>query len=271
LIGVGLLVAAVLRITSPGAAPPLFDGVVVVEPYVWLDPPPGELGGAKGTSARVGVAAGRSDIIAVATSEQPPQAQVLADPGALTLGKGATSLTVSITPVEPIEPVSDGYIDGNVYRIEIGDQLGRPATAPASAYVSIIVRAADPTDTDATIERFDGASWTKLDTSPNGDSGFLAVVTEFGDFAVVGHGASPYPTPTPAPTAEPSPSLLQTSGAGATATSEAATPAPSGLPGSPTGFEPGWFIVALAVVGLALVASLILILWLKRKRERDEW
>ena len=129
-------------------------------------------GGAEGTSTTVAVKAGRNEEVIVATDEEPPQAQLLAEAGGLTLGTGATSLAVSITPVEPVQPVPNGYIDGNVYRFEIVDQLGRSATTPASAYTSIILRAADPTLTDPTIERFDGTKWEPLETSPNGDSGF---------------------------------------------------------------------------------------------------
>ena len=51
-LGAGLLVIVAARLLVP-AAPPLYDGVVPVEAYRWLDPPPGQLGGAKGATADI--------------------------------------------------------------------------------------------------------------------------------------------------------------------------------------------------------------------------
>ena len=63
------------------------------------------------------VEGGQSGLIAVATPELSPQAQVFATPGSLTLPTGATSIKVSIEPVQATVQPADGYIDGNVYRI----------------------------------------------------------------------------------------------------------------------------------------------------------
>jgi hypothetical protein len=262
LIALGLGLVLVIRIRDPRAAPPLYDGVVVIEPYVWLDPPPGELGGALGTSAKVAVTGGQNRIVAVATAEQPPQAQVLGTPGALVLAPGATSLSVSITPVEPVRPVPTGYIDGNVYRFVVVDQLGRPVTAPASAYVSIFLRAANPADVDGTIEQLKGTSWVPLVSSSEGGAGFLAIVTSFGDFAVVGTGASPFATPT-FPETPPSPSAAAGTPA---ATAPESTPAPSApqaevLPVPILAAAGG--IAAIAVLGAFVLLS-------RRRRRRDD-
>jgi hypothetical protein len=266
LVALGLGLVLLVRIRDPRPAPPLYDGVIVVAPYLWLDPPPGELGGALGTSAKVAVTGGQNRIVAVATAEEPPQAQILATPGALVLGQGATSLSVSIAPVEPVQPVPDGYIDGNVYRFVVVDQLGRPATAPASAYVSIFLRAANPADVDGTIEQFDGTSWVPLVSSSEGGAGFLAIVTTFGDFAVVGTGASPFATPTPTATEAPS-----TAATAPEATIPgAATPTPSASPAGSSATLPVPLLAAVAgIVAIALVVALVLLA--RRRRRPDDW
>jgi hypothetical protein len=268
-VALGLGLVLLIRIRDPLPAPPLYDGVVLIEPYVWLDPPPDEAGGALGASARVAVVAGQNRIVAVATTEQPPQAQILATPGSLVLAKGATSLSVSVTPVEPVQPVAAGYIDGNVYRFVVVDQLGRPATAPASAYVSIFLRAADPADVDGTVERFDGTSWMPLSTSGEGGAGFLAVVTQFGDFAVVANGTSPFATPTPAVSEAP---LTPTAAATApeSTIAEASTPAPSRAPVTPSDALPTPILAAAGGIAAIVIVG-ALVLFARRRRERDDW
>jgi len=218
-LGLGLATAA--QILAPLPSPPLYDGVPLDEPYVYLTPPPGASGGAQGASATPAIEAGASPLVAIATPELVPQAQIFAAPGSLTLPPGTTSLSVSITPVPPPGEPTEGHISGNVYRISVTNQAGVAVTAPAAAQVSVVMRAADSQLINGTVARFSNGSWEKLETAPAGLGGtFLAVVTEFGDFAVLapqggaGESASPgAPTasagssvPTTAPTAAPSPS-----------------------------------------------------------------
>jgi len=79
--GLGLVVAA--QRLAPISGPPLYDGVVVEDEYKWLSPPAGYQGGAPSAAATVPVQGGQSPNVAVATSEQPPQAQVFAGAGYL--------------------------------------------------------------------------------------------------------------------------------------------------------------------------------------------
>jgi hypothetical protein len=112
----GLVAIALGQLVGPVAAPPLYDGVVVVEPYRFLDPaPPGQKGGAKGATATVAVKDGANPLVAIATPEQPPQAQVFAPPSSLTLAPGAATLALSIQPIAAEGTPSDGHIVGNVY------------------------------------------------------------------------------------------------------------------------------------------------------------
>jgi len=267
-LAVGLLVIAMAQVLAPAAAPPLYDGVVPLEPYLWTDPPPDHPGGAQGASATIDIKKGKNDLVAVATPELVPQAQVFAVPGGLTLLPGATSIKVSIAPRAPSVTPAAGYIDGNVYQILLTDQTGTPITADAAQRVSVVLRSADPTLGEATIARFDGTTWQPLKTSPPDmpGGGFLAVVTEFGDFAVIASGVSPYPT-TPV-SDEASGSPRPSSSAPADATSPNTTsptggaPAPAG--GTPTDLS--WLLIGVA----GIVAVTLLTVWagIRRRRRR---
>jgi hypothetical protein len=202
---VGLAWAVAVQVVSPTFGPPLYDGVVAVDPYRWLSPPPGRPGGAEGASSEVPVIDRGSPLVAVATAEQPPQAQIFAAPGAFPLPPGTTSVHVSITPIPAEGTPPDGHIAGNVYRITVASQDGTPLTAPPSARVSVVLRGPEEV-VDATIERFRGGSWQAVQTSPAGLGGmFLAIVTEFGDFALVVAGPIGSASPGgPAPSSGPS-------------------------------------------------------------------
>jgi len=264
--GAGLLVIVAARLALP-AAPPLYDGVVPLQRYLWLDPPPGHPGGAKSAVARIPVPDGRSPLVVVATAEAEPQAQMFAPPDGLVLPTGTTLIRVSIKPIATEGVPADGHIDGNVYRFSVTDEHGAGLTAHPSARVSVALRSADPTLSDATIERYADGSWQPIKTSPAGFGGtFLAVVTEFGDLAVVAPGPDPYRTASPPP--GPPESLVPGSsvpaatggmspGAGPTDT------ASTGLAGLP------WSLLAVA----ALLAFGVAILRIRARKRRppDGW
>ena len=252
MLGVGFLVIVAARVLVP-SAPPLYDGVVPLEAYRWLDPPPpGQHGGAKGATAVIPVQGGKSPLVAVATPELEPQAQILAQPGGLTLPTGAKTVRVSIQPV-PAEGVpTDGHIDGNVYRFTVTDQNGTLISAPPSALVSVVLRAADHTLSEATVERYvDGAWQPGRARSADAGASFLAVATDFGDFAVVAPG--------PAPSS--SSSVSTASSAGSALAVAVATPvvSPSQRPTDTSAVDysdlPPWLLPALGVfaVGVMIV------------------
>jgi hypothetical protein len=275
---VGVLAIAIAQRASPLSAPPLYDGVIVIEPYRWLVPPPGAKGDPKSASATASVDHGASPLIAIATPEQPPQAQVFAIEGSLVMPPGTTSVKASITPVLPQTLPADGHIAGNVYRIDVTNQAGVPLTAPADAKVSVVMRG-PANAADATIERFAGQSWQRLKTSAAGlGPTYLAVVTGFGDFALVVPGAGgPYPTATPAPGAAGSPA---SSSAGSTETqasavpgamsSSAAAPGGSSTPTGASSDNGGGPAVAL-VVGILVVAAIGAGAVVTRRRRRTPY
>jgi hypothetical protein len=198
-LGLGILMIGVSQRIAPLTEPPLYDGVYVPLPYVWFVPPAGLKGGAKGAKGSVGVDGTANRLIAIATPEQDPQAQLLATSGALVLPAGTTSIKFSIEPVLPTELPADGHIDGNVYQISVTNQAGAPLSAPPSALVTVVL-VSPHSDPDRTIELDMGQGWQKLATQNQGPGVWLAVVSQFGQFAVVAPGpaASPYPTATPA-------------------------------------------------------------------------
>jgi hypothetical protein len=223
-LGAGLAIVVLARVLVPGA-PPLYDGVVINEPYKWFEPPPGEDGGAQGATGTAALENGASPLIALATPEQPPQAQVFAPPGALVLPPGTTSLMLAITPIPAEGTPASGQIAGNVYRISITNQAGVPATAPPEAYVSVVMRGPDGL-LEATMERFKDGAWTELQTSHAGyTSGFLSIVTEFGDFALIAPGDGATATPS--------------STSSATLATPNGTSVPTQVPTATPGTEPG--------------------------------
>jgi hypothetical protein len=222
-LGLGILMIGVSQRIAPLTEPPLYDGVYVPLPYVWFVPPAGLKGGAKGAKGSVGVDGTANRLIAIATAEQDPQAQLLATSGALVLPAGTTSVKFSIEPVLPTELPADGHIDGNVYQISVTNEAGAPLSAPPSALVTVVL-VSPHSDPDRTIELDMGQGWQKLATQNQGPGIWLAVVSQFGQFAVVAPGtaASPYPTATPP------------AGAGASSSSSASpsSPASSTAPAS---------------------------------------
>lgn len=265
LVAVGALLALAAQIADPIPGPPLYDGVIVVEQYLWLDPPEGYPEGATGVTESIGVSGGTNDVVAVGTPELPPQAQLIGIEGSLRLPAGATSITVTITPIEPPGPQPpNGYIDGNVYRFVVTDQAGNPVVAALDASLSVVLRQADQTVLDATINRFDGVEWRPLETTPDLFSGVVTNVTEFGDLAVVAKGISPYQTQvlsSPNPVATPAPTS-------SSAAPGAASTSPSGGDGTSV---PGLAVVVPVLLGACLILVIAVAVFGRRRgRGQDD-
>jgi hypothetical protein len=275
-LGLGIVLIATAQHLAPLAEPPLYDGVYVPLPYVWLVPPAGQKGGAKGKSGSVAVDGSTNRLVAIATPEQDPQAQLLATSGALILPAGSTTVKFSIEPVLPAELPADGHIDGNVYRISVTNQAGAPLSAPASALVTVVL-VSPHSDPDRTIELDQGNGWQPLDTQNQGPGVWLAVVTQFGEFAVVAPGAagSPYPTATPsagapasgpvssgAPSSSAQPSVADVPSIGVV--SGSATP--SETPASATASESGPPVAPIAIGLVIVVLAAGVLVWSRSRR-----
>jgi hypothetical protein len=186
----GFALAAAVQVAGPLPGPPLYDGVVVAEPYVYLQPSGNEPGGARWATTNVPVVAGVSPAIALGTPEHPPQAQLIAGAGALAMPPGTTALVVSITPVPPTVVPASGAVYGNVYRISIVNQVGAPVTGLAGKQVTLGLR--DPTggstDSRLTIELLAGGAWQPTTTVSAAVAGTYETtgLVSFGDFALIG-------------------------------------------------------------------------------------
>jgi hypothetical protein len=255
---VGSIVVLAAQLLAPLPGPALYDGVFPIDAYRWLSPPPGEHGGAVGTSIVLPVSGSSSPLITLATSEVPPQASLFAEPGALVMPAGTTSLTVSITPVPPDAQPTDGHIAGNVYRVTITTQAGVLVTALASAEVTVILRHPDITASDATLSLLSSGAWQPLKTDAALAASFVAIVTTFGDFALISPGPGPSgigPAPSVIPSAPATTSAPSSTAAGAV---------PPAQPGIPI-----VTIVAGAATVLVLLALLALAVLPRRSRGGD--
>ena len=263
-LALGLAIAAAAQLTAPLAAPPLYDGVVVTQPYVYVNPPAGQPGGARGASAHLPVT-GRSPLVALATPEQPPQAQIVAGDGTLVLPPSATALDASITPLDPtVDATVTGAarVLGNIYRITLVDQAGAAATAPAAGLVTVVLRA--PEDVaGAQIGQVVDGTWHPLKSESMFGAASVAVVTGFGDFAVIVAGstsASPSASgaalssfPASAAVGTPSAPVVTGPPAGGTGSGDA-----TGSDGFPSGQLLGAlaFLLLLAFIGIGSVVRL---------------
>ena len=227
----GILLIAAAHGLAPSPTMPLFDGVVVEDPYRYVDPPPGADGNPQPVQANEPVSGGTVPLIAVATVEVPPQAQIIAQADAFQVTPSATSIKVSITPSAP----SDSQVVGNVYTFSVTDQDGSALSLQPSALVTVVLRAPQAS-LDAQVARLDGTRWVALPTDHGGlPDLFSANVQQLGEFAVMPTGAS-------------------ASGSATASTATSASPAPSSAPPGPsdgTGTPP-WILVGLVVAAVGI-------------------
>lgn len=186
----GLAMLVVARLGGPAVPAPLFDGVVVEEPYRYLVPPAGAPGNPPSASDTESVEGGVAPSLFVATTESPPQAQVITDRNAFVLSADATSVKGTIEPIPPPALPSVGVILGNVYRVSVTDQSGSPLSLREGVTMTVVLRAPLAL-AGAEIFSFTGSSWNRLSTQSGGlPDIYTANVTNTGDFAVIGPAAA---------------------------------------------------------------------------------
>ncbi len=201
----GTLLAFGLQVVNPVGVP-LYDGVAVQEPYRFLHPTGDQPGSPTSFSTTVPVTGAESPQVTAPTLESPPQAQLVALPGAFTLAAGATSLIVAITPVEPPAVAAAGQIAGNVYRFSIVDQDGAAVAVRAcEGCISLVMRGPEDMTGEARLQRFADSTWTDIETIHAGIVGMYATNPKaLGDYAIVTGGIS---GPTGGPGESPLPDL----------------------------------------------------------------
>jgi hypothetical protein len=186
---VGFLLVVAAQRGAGMATPPLYDGVVIEEPYRYLSPGPGQMNNPPSYAADVTVNGTTSPPIAGATSEVPPQAQLIVPQAALVVAQGTTKLHVTIQPVAPPAATATNIV-GNVYQFAVADDHGN-AVAPASdADASIVLRAPAGAG-DVSIAVYGAAGWLVLPTESTGQPDtWTASTPAFGDFALIGSTAT---------------------------------------------------------------------------------
>lgn len=184
-----VLAGGVLALAVQVAAPvgvPLYDGVVVQEPYRYLHPTGDQAGSPTSFSATLQVAGAESPTVVAATSESPAQAQLIGQEGAFVLTPSATSLLVSVSPIEAPPPPEGWSIAGNAYRFSVTDQAGTAlAITPCDGCISLVMRAPDGVGV-ASIQRYADGRWEQVETL---HAGMVALYqtnpTTLGDYAVI--------------------------------------------------------------------------------------
>ena len=193
---VGAVLLALTWRASPLPSPPMYEGFTPpAAPYVYLHPSPGLESRTRPSSARASVPLreGQSPPLDPSTSENPPQAQLLAAQDSFAVAPGTTAVVASIVPVDPPATMPlGGEVQGNVYRFGVSAG-GTPLVVRPGHIVTVVLRgpAGIPTPT---IELFASGTWTRLPTEAlgalSGDS-YTANVGTLGDFALVGSAAPP--------------------------------------------------------------------------------
>ena len=185
----GFIVILAARIGGPLAVP-LYDGVIVVEPYRYLSPGTGQAGSPTVYDVSTPISSGASPSIAAATKENPPQAQLIASPGAVALAATTTAIRVKLEPVTPTADEPSPLIAGNVYRLAVIDQSGAGLGATTGTSWTLVLRAPAGVS-DASIGRFADGSWQSLPTQSSSQPGIFATnISSPGDYAVLATPAS---------------------------------------------------------------------------------
>jgi hypothetical protein len=187
----GLALALAVQVARPVGVP-LYDGVAVMEPYRYLHPTGDQQGDPSSFTSTPAATGNESPFFAAATTESPPQAQLIVEQGAFRMPAGTGQLHVSITPVDPVAQPTEGRIAGNVYRFAVTDASGA-ALVPSQCdrCRTMVLRAPDGV-TDGTVALLENGTWLALNTPPGLAPLFQSNVDAMGDFAVItGGGAAP--------------------------------------------------------------------------------
>jgi hypothetical protein len=181
-----LALAALAAVRSGGGGPPLYDGICAPPSYAVLGSTPGPAS-ASATYSSAELATTQE----LATPPQiAPQAQVIVGSGTFSPAAGASTVTLTITPVKPPATRPAGSIDGNVYDVE-ATSSGKPVAVAADHPVTIALESTSSGGPTLTLEHLAGGRWTALKTFPSGcGSTFDAAAPSLGLFALVAQSGS---------------------------------------------------------------------------------
>jgi hypothetical protein len=217
-VGLALLVLVGRRAVGQ---PPIYDGVIVEDPYRYLQPASGQPGNPTSGSESVPLDAGVSPALLAATQENPPQAELVVDRGSVALAPGTTAVKVSIEPIPPAEPAGATpdatRLSGNVYQFAITNQDGIGMKLQPGTTATVVLRAPNGV-TNGVIARYVDNRWSPLKTDSGGLPDLYSTnTTDLGIFAVLlsGTAASQQPSTSPAASQRATPPPTPSEGFGA--------------------------------------------------------
>jgi hypothetical protein len=182
---------ATVWVVGPATAP-IYDGIGNADqPYRYVKAPPGYKGDGKTpTTARtvVQVVGGKNRAGYVNSSEYGPQVDVYIQPGSLGVPPGATSVTVTATPLAPTPPLPKvGTIVTNVYRITaVAGTTPVTITGTGQRGVFVQMRAPNGNQPGPVFEHRTAQGWQREPTLRSGNDIYQSSgVREFGDWALV--------------------------------------------------------------------------------------
>jgi hypothetical protein len=180
-----LALLALAAIRGSGGGPPLYDGVCLPPQYLVFGANPGP-----SSASQTYTTSDLGQSQALSTAESTPQAQLIFGSGSFSPAPGASSVTVSITPVKPpAAKPSDGTIDGNVYSFD-PRSAGQPVPLAAGHPATIVLGAPSTGGSQVVVEHFDGTRWTAVGKTFQSGCGttYEAASPTLGLFALVAQG-----------------------------------------------------------------------------------
>jgi hypothetical protein len=175
---------------TPGSVP-LYDGVGFPDqPYRFVDPPAGVKHGPPPTPAKAtapAVGGQNSEELALQSNEQGPQILLDLPSNSVHVPVGATTVTMTGTPLAPDTQPADGRIDGNVYRLAVTSNAGPASFASTVGDSFLYLRAVTLKPAPPVMEyrQTPQAQWRPLKTGRGGADVFVVAFHGSGDYALV--------------------------------------------------------------------------------------
>ena len=164
---------------------PVLDGLQPPAPYQWVKPPPDRVKDNKPPSGATGTIPLTSLGSAGSHTTPDGQAQILFDSNSVPVPPRQTSVSVTITPLDPdkVGPLPAGgyHYDSNAYKFDaVYEPSGQPLTTMTVTIVMSFATTADH------IFRWNGSGWDPLPTTPAGQNQLFAPTGRLGIFVAAG-------------------------------------------------------------------------------------